>query len=246
MIRVLIAEDEKPARDKLVRWLSELSDLQIVAQCANGIEAARAIVQARPDVAFVDIQMPTMSGLEVVAQLDSEDAPLIVFVTAYDEYAIRAFELNAIDYLLKPYDKERLLESIARVRERLADRSHRSSAISIARSYPGTADRLLVPDGEALKLIDVSTIESLEADDNYVHVHTSSKAYLLRRTLQDLLVQLGDQHFVRIHKSAAVNISAIQSLTPLFKGDYDVKLASGRELRMSRRYKDALFTRFGR
>jgi two-component system LytT family response regulator len=105
---------------------------------------------------------------------------------------------------------------------------------------------LLVPEGQALRLIDTSLIESLEADDNYVHVRTREKTYLLRRTLQDLLLQLGEQQFVRIHKSAAVNLSAIQSFTPLFKGDYDVKLVSGRELRMSRRFKDALFARLGR
>lgn len=246
MIRVLVAEDEKPAREKLGRWLAEQPDIEIVAQCANGIEAAQAIERTRPDVAFLDIQMPGMSGLEVVAQLEREHAPFIVFVTAFDEYAVRAFEMHAIDYLLKPYDKDRLLDSLARLRERITERSYRDSTIAIARTAPGTADRLLVPEGEQLKLIDVTSIESLEADDNYVHVHAAGKSYLLRRTLQDLLAQLGEERFVRIHKSAAVNVAAIQALTPLFKGDYEVKLASGRELRMSRRYKDALFARFGR
>lgn len=246
MIRALVAEDEKPARQKLVRWLAELPDFEVVAQCADGIDALQSLAKTHPDVAFLDIQMPRLSGLEVVAQLEPQSAPLVVFVTAYDDYAVRAFEVNAIDYLLKPYDQDRLLDAIARVRERLADRSYRNKAISVARSSPGASDRLLVPEGELLKLIDVSTIELLEADDNYVHVCTGTKSYVLRRTLQDLLAQLGEERFVRIHKSAAVNISAVQSFTPLFKGDYDVKLASGRELRMSRRYKDALFARFGR
>lgn len=244
-MRILIAEDEKPARDKLARWVLEHGDVALVAQCADGFEAARAIETLRPDVALLDIQMPGMSGLELVAQLDAERAPLIVFVTAFDEHAVRAFELNAVDYLLKPYDKERLNQMIARVRERLDRQSDQRAAVATARAQTSAAERLLVPTGELLQLIDASTIESLEADDNYVHVHAGSKRYMLRRTLQDLLVQLGEQRFARIHKSAAVNIAAIQSFAPLFKGDYQVKLASGRELRMSRRYKDALFARLG-
>ncbi len=244
-MRILIAEDEKPARDKLARWVLEHGDIALVAQCADGFEAARAIETLRPDAALLDIQMPGMSGLDVAAQLDAERAPLIVFVTAFDEHAVRAFELNAVDYLLKPYDKERLNQMIARVRERLDLQSDRRAAVATARAQTSAAERLLVPTGELLQLIDPSTIESLEADDNYVHVHVGSKRYVLRRTLQDLLAQLGEQRFVRIHKSAAVNIAAIQSFAPLFKGDYQVKLASGRELRMSRRYKDALFARLG-
>lgn len=246
MMRVLIAEDEKPARDKLARLLREYGNVEIVAQCVDGLEAARAIESVQPDVALLDIQMPGLSGLELAAQLDTDDAPLIVFVTAFDEYAVRAFELNAVDYLLKPYDKERLSQSIGRVRERLDDKHARHNAVATARSQTNAAERLLVPNGELLELIDAASIESLEADDNYVHVHAGAKRYVLRRTLQDLLTQLGEQRFVRIHKSAAVNIGAIRSFAPLFKGDYEVKLASGRELRMSRRYKDALFERLGR
>jgi two-component system LytT family response regulator len=246
VIRVLIADDEKPARDKLARSLAAHADTQVVGLCCSGAEAARDIAAYRPDVAFLDIQMPEMSGLEVAAQLEAEDAPLVVFVTAFDEYAVRAFELNAVDYLLKPYDAERLAQSLSRVRERVNDRAARLGAVSTARSQIGSPDRLLVPQGELLRLIDTSLIESLEADDNYVHVRTHERSYLLRRTLQDLLLQLGDRQFVRIHKSAAVNLSAVQSFTPLFKGDYDVKLASGRELRMSRRFKDVLFARLGR
>lgn len=246
MIRVLIADDESPARDKLQRWLGEQPDLEVVSRAEDGLQAAAAIEQLRPDVAFLDIQMPGLSGLEVAAQLEQATAPLIVFVTAYDEHAVKAFELNAVDYLLKPYDKERLLKGLARVRERLGDRQSRAPAVVTARAQTNSSDRLLVPDGERLQLIDSSSVDWLEADDNYVHVHTASRRYLLRRTLQDLLAQLGEQRFVRIHKSAAVNVSAIGSLTPLFKGDYELSLRNGRTLRLSRRYKDALFARMGR
>lgn len=246
MIRLLIADDEKPARDKLVRALAEHPDIELVAQCSSGTEAASAIARFHPDAALLDIQMPEMSGLEVAAQLEPDDAPLIVFVTAFDEHALRAFEVKAIDYLLKPYDAGRLAQSLARIRSLLGDRATRRMPIESARAQVGNCERLLVPEGEVLQLIEAASIESIEADDNYVHVRTASKSYLLRRTLQDLLSQLGEEKFARIHKSAAVNVMAIRSFTPLFKGDYEVKLASGRELRMSRRFKDALFSRLGK
>jgi two-component system LytT family response regulator len=246
VIRVLVADDESPARDKLQRWLGELSDIEVVARAEDGLQAAAAIDQLRPDVVFLDIQMPGLNGLEVAAQLEQETAPLIVFVTAYDEHAVKAFDLNAVDYLLKPYDKERLLKAVARVRDRFVDKQSRAPAVATARAQTGSSERLLVPEGERLQLIDSGAIDWLEADDNYVHVHTANRKYLLRRTLQDLLVQLGEMRFARIHKSAAVNIAAVASLTPLFKGDYEVSLRNGVVLRLSRRYKDALFARMGR
>jgi two-component system LytT family response regulator len=245
-MRVLIADDESPARDKLQRWLSEQADIEVVARAEDGLQAAQAIEQLRPDVAYLDIQMPGLNGLEVAAQLEQDTAPLIVFVTAFDEHAVKAFDLNAIDYLLKPYDKDRLMRSLTRVRDRLGNAESRASAVTTARGQTNSSDRLLVPEGERLQLIDSTAIDWLEADDNYAHVHTANRVYLLRRTLQDLLAQLGEQRFARIHKSAAVNVSAISSFTPLFKGDYEVSLRNGRTLRLSRRYKDALFARMGR
>lgn len=247
MIRVLIADDEAPARGKLERWVAEQPDMQVAGYAEDGLVAAEGIERLHPDVAFLDIQMPGLSGLEVAAQLEGSSAPLIVFVTAFDEHAVKAFELNAVDYLLKPYDKDRLLRALQRVRERLGGAGEsRSAAVAMARAQTASSERLLVPDGERLQLIDSTSIEWLEADDNYVHVHTAARRYLLRRTLQDLLIQLGEERFVRIHKSAAVNLSAIAALTPLFKGDYEVELRNGRTLRLSRRYRDVLFARMGR
>lgn len=245
MMRVLVADDEAPARGKLQRWLSEQADIEVVAESEDGLSAAQAIERLKPDVAFLDIQMPGLSGLEVAAQLEQQTAPLIVFVTAFDEHAIKAFELNAIDYLLKPYDKDRLLKTLSRIRARPADGTARA-AVTTARAQTQSRDRLLVPVGETLQLIDSATVEWLEASDNYVHVHTTARSYLLRRTLQDLLEQLGDQQFARIHKSSAVNIAAVKAFTPLFKGDYEVQLRNGKVLRLSRRYKDHLFARVGR
>jgi two-component system, LytTR family, response regulator len=240
-MRALIVDDEAPARDKLRRWLGEHADISVAGESADGLAAAAAIAALEPDVVFLDIQMPGLSGLEVASQLEPADAPLIVFVTAFDEHAIKAFDLNAVDYLLKPYDKDRLRKTLDRLRQRRTGDSR--SAVQTARAQVGSSERLLVPHGDDLKLIESQSIHWLEADDNYVHVHTAGARYLLRRTLTDLLAQLGEQRFARIHKSAAVNLSEVAALSPLFKGDHEVKLRSGATLRLSRRFKDALFTR---
>jgi two-component system LytT family response regulator len=244
MIRVLIVDDEAPARDKLRRWLTEQPNIALVGESADGLAAAAAIAKLQPEVVFLDIQMPGLSGLEVAAQLEPAGAPLLVFVTAFDEHAIKAFDLNAIDYLLKPYDKDRLQKTLGRIRERRGA-GHAAAAIHTARAQTGSSERLLVPQGETLQLIDAAAIHWLEADDNYVHVHTAQARFILRRTLSDLLVQLGEQRFARIHKSAAVNVAEIKALSPLFKGDHEVTLRSGAVLRLSRRYKEKLFALMG-
>lgn len=245
MIRAVIADDEAPAREKLERWVAEQSEMTVAGSAEDGLSAAQCIEQLRPDVAFLDVQMPTLSGLQVAAQLEPSSAPLIVFVTAFDEHAVKAFDLNAVDYLLKPYDLDRFARTVQRVKERLNAHESGATAVAIGRARAPACERLLVPDGEQLQLIDAASIEWLEADDNYVHVHTAARSYLLRRTLQDLLSQLGEQRFMRIHKSTAVNLGAIGSLTPLFKGDYEIHLHNGRVLRLSRRYREALFARMG-
>ncbi|MFK2889581.1 LytR/AlgR family response regulator transcription factor [Dyella flagellata] len=241
----MIADDEAPAREKLERWIAEQADMAVVGSAEDGLSAAQCIELLRPQVAFLDVQMPALSGLQVAAQLEPSSAPLIVFVTAFDEHAVKAFDLNAIDYLLKPYDQERFARTVQRVRERLHAHESGATAVAMGRARTPSCERLLVPDRERLQLIDAASIEWLEADDNYVHVHTIARTYLLRRTLQDLLSQLGDQRFVRIHKSTAVNLGSIGSLTPLFKGDYEIHLHNGRILRLSRRYREALFARMG-
>jgi two-component system LytT family response regulator len=249
MMRVLIADDEAPARDKLRRWLAGQPDVELLPDAADGLAAASLIAESSPDVAFLDIQMPGLNGLEVAAQLEPGSAPLLVFVTAFDEHAIKAFELDATDYLLKPYDKERLLRTLDRLRARQTSGNTQlqaAAAVRTARARTGTSERLLVPRGDGLQLIDASSIHWLEADDNYVHVHTPQARYLLRRTLADLLAQLGEQRFARIHKSAAVNLAQIDTLSPLFKGDHEVRLRDGTVLRLSRRFKDELFSRLHR
>ena len=288
MIRVLIVDDEAPARAKLQRWLAEQTAFTVIGEADNGLSAAETIVQQQPDLVLLDIQMPGLSGLEVAAQIDVTPAPLIVFVTAFDDHAIKAFELNAVDYLLKPYDKDRLLRTLNRVQQRLQTRSTPTNAASADASnanananaansnktdsntaesrttesnngidsarhtaralqqQQGPLNRLLVPVGEGLQLLDVDRIHWCQADDNYLHLHTDTARYTLRRTLQDLLSQLDPRQFVRVHKSAAVNLREILRLEPLFKGDYDIVLRSGMTVRMSRRYNDELLRLLGK
>ncbi len=244
MIRMLIVDDEAPARDKLRRWLAEEADVEIVGESPDGLAAAASIAALAPDVVFLDIQMPGLSGLEVAAQLEPDGAPRIVFVTAHDEHAIAAFDLNAVDYLLKPFDRDRLRKTLDRLRRQVAARGAHDPAVATARAHLGSSERLLVPQGNALQLIETASIHWLEADDNYVHVHTAQARYLVRRTLSDLLAQLGER-FARIHKSAAVNLLEVKTLSPLFKGDHEVLLRSGKLLRLSRRFKEELFARMG-
>jgi two-component system LytT family response regulator len=246
-MRVVIADDEAPARDKLGRWLGAQADVQIAAVTADGVAAAQAILSMAPDVVFLDVQMPGLTGLQLAAQLEPASAPLVVFVTAHDAHALAAFDLDAVDYLLKPYDQDRFERALDRVRLRLRAPAHREAAVQVARRQAGACDRLLVPVGAAeLRLIDVEDIHFLRAEDNYVRVHTAEQHYLLRRSLRDLLEQLGPDRFVRIHKSGAVNLTQIDSLAPLFKGDYELRLRSGRTLRLSRRFTAELFARTGR
>ena len=229
MIRALIVEDEAPARAKLRRLLGEQPDIEIVADAEDGDSAVRAMDALAPDVVFLDIQIPGMNGLEVAARRAGRNAPVVVFVTAHDEHAVAAFGINAADYLLKPYDKERLAQSMERVRERLRNRD--------AHEAP-----LLVPVGDKIRPIDPDAIVWIEAEDNYVRVHTAEHDYLLRRTLQELLGQLGEQRFARIHKSRAVNVAEIETLRPLPRGDVEIALRNGARLRMSRRFRHRLLT----
>jgi two-component system, LytTR family, response regulator len=246
MIRTIIVDDEEPARAKLRRWLGKQPDIEITGEFADGISAAHSIMASSPDLVFLDVQMPGMSGIDVAAQLEPATAPLIVFVTAYDAHALAAFDLNAVDYILKPYDEERFCRALERIRSRFHASESRGLAVNVARKHVGLSNKLLVPINDGLRLIDSTSIHCLEAADNYVQVHTAAKQYLLRRTLRDLLLQLGEQRFVRIHKSVAVNIAEIDSLSPLFKGDYELRLHSGKILRLSRRYSAELFNLTGR
>ena len=236
-MRVLIVDDERPAREKLHRMLEREPDVTALQMACDGIEALEQCAAFAPDVAFLDIQMPEVSGIELAASLP-DPAPLVVFVTAYDKYAVEAFDTNAIDYLLKPYDQARLQRTMARVRERLR-----------IRTAPATANlpvrQLLVTERGITRVIRADDIAWLETADNYVILHTAVDQPLLRQTLTGLLAQLGDG-FVRCHRRAAVRPALIERVISLDKGDCELVLRGGMRVPCSRQYRAALMERLGR
>jgi two-component system LytT family response regulator len=238
-MRVLIVDDERPARDKLRRLLAQEADIVSISEARDGVEALELIAVDAPDVVFLDIQMPEVSGIEVAASLPNP-APLIVFVTAYDQYAIRAFDTNAIDYLLKPYDQTRLVRALERVRERmLARKTVTFSAVTATETslVPGLPVRqLLVTERGVTRVVKVDQIQWIETADNYVVLHTADAHPLLRQTLSGLLAQLGSA-FVRCHRRAAVQIDSIETVVALEKGDGELVLRGGARVPCSRQYR---------
>ncbi len=236
-MRVLIVDDERPARDKLRRLLAQESDVTAIAEARDGIEALEQVGLFKPDVAFLDIQMPEVSGIELAASLPAP-APLIVFATAFDDYAIRAFDANAIDYLLKPYDSARLQRALQRVRERLAARP------AAAPPFDGALPvrQLLVTERGVTRIVRVEQIGWIETADNYVVLHTQGGQPLMRQTLAGLLDKLGEG-FVRCHRRAAVQVAWIDSVVALDKGDCELVLRGGARVPCSRQYKSAVLAR---
>lgn len=240
-IRVIIVDDEKLAREKIKRLLREETDIEIIAECANGTEAVAAIDQKRADLVFLDIQMPVMNGFEVLRKIPPEKMPLIIFVTAFDQYAIRAFDIHALDYLLKPFDRERLHLAVERVREQMVSAAENFDERIISlleglkprRDYP---DRLVVKTGGRIYFVKTAEIDWVEAAGNYVKLHIREKTHLLRETMKGIEKKLSPRKFIRIHRSSLVNIDSIKELHPLFNGDYTVILRDRTELALSRNY----------
>lgn len=228
-MRVLIVDDERPARDKLRRMLACEPGISAIDEARDGVEALERLPVFAPDVLLLDIQMPEISGLDVAASLPSP-APLVVFVTAYDEYAIRAFDANAIDYLLKPYDQPRLQRALQRVRERLAQQR------AAAEPPLPSVTQLLVPERSGTRVVKVDQIQWIETADNYVILHTADGEPLMRQTLAGLLEKLGPR-FIRCHRRAAVQLSWIAGIANHDKGDGELLLHSGARAPLSRQYR---------
>jgi len=239
-MRVLIVDDERPARDKLRRLLAQEADILSISEARDGIEALELIAAETPDVVFLDIQMPEVSGIELAASLPTP-APLIVFVTAYDQYAIRAFDTNAIDYLLKPYDQTRLVRALERVRERLlAQKITTATSTNPASGLP--VRQLLVSERGMTRVVKVEQIQWIETADNYVILHTLDAHLLLRQTLTGLLEQLGSA-FVRCHRRAAVQTDSIETVVALEKGDCELVLRGGARVPCSRQFRSSVMER---
>jgi two-component system, LytTR family, response regulator len=262
-IRTLIVDDEPLARRGLELRLKEYADISIVRQCANGREALAAIAEDAPDLVFLDIQMPGMSGLDLVAHVPQESMPMVVFVTAYDRYAINAFEAHALDYLLKPVDDVRLAAALDRVRaqwqqqQALAQREQLmallaevkgngeltapdvpASAQATGVAAPRYARMLPIRSGRETLRLDVTTIDWIDAAGDYMCLHADGQTHVLRATMKELEEMLDPLVFQRVHRSTIVNLARVKSLRPHLNGECFLKLQSGQEVKLSRSFRD--------
>ena len=242
-MRALIVDDEPLARERVRTLLSrDAPSVEVVGECGDGAAAVAAIESLRPDVVFLDVQMPGMTGFEVVSAVGPENMPLVVFVTAYDEFALRAFEAHAIDYLVKPFAPERLRAAMERVRTQLLGRT-RDELESNLRALITTAqptehlDRFMVKRGQRFVFVRASDVRWVEAADNYVKLHTDTGCEMLRATLNTLEARLDPRCFVRVHRSAIVNVDHLVSMEPWGQGEYLLSLAGGAEITSSRTYR---------
>jgi two-component system LytT family response regulator len=249
-LRALIVDDEAVARRRLRRLLQREADIRVVAEAADGRAAVQAIRDQSPDVVFLDVQMPELDGFGVVAELGSR-APAIVFVTAYDEYALRAFEVHALDYLLKPFTPERFADTVARLRARHAGSDPAGPArlaalVEHLAARPHYLSRVPARVGGRIRVLDMREIDCIIAAGNYVRLMAAGREHLLRETMDGLLGELDPEQFVRIHRSAIVRIDRVRELTPLPSGDYSVVLRDGTTLTLSRTYRDRVGLVLGR
>jgi two-component system, LytTR family, response regulator len=243
-MRVVIVDDEPLARRGIRPLLAVHAGVEVVCEARNGAEAVRMLGSLLPDLVFLDVQMPELDGISVLRRLDPERRPAVIFVTAYDEYAVPAFEVHAFDYLLKPFTDARFREAMQRARDQLSRGDAQALADQLAqlveRRAGGAIERFTVRVGETLRMFHVDEVDWIEADDYYVKLHIGGDAYLVRQTMSALEERLPPDRFIRIHRSTIVNIDRIVSMEPLFQGDYNVILHDGTELKMSRRRREAL------
>lgn len=245
-ILALIVDDEPLARERIRALLEPERDVEITAECASGLEAVAAIESLAPDLVFLDVQMPEMDGFGVIETIGASKMPTIIFVTAYDRYALRAFEVNALDYLLKPFDRERFEAALGRARAQIEN--ERSGVLNQRllallkdiRPEARSLDRLVIKSGGRVFFLKSEEIDWIEASGNYVRLHVGAQSHLLRETMSGMEAKLDGDRFLRIHRSVIVNIERIKELHPLFHGEYTVLLRDGTELTLSRGYRDRL------
>jgi DNA-binding LytR/AlgR family response regulator len=235
-MRILIVDDEHPARERLMRLLANIEGVELIGEADDGLQAVALIEQEQPDLVLLDIQMPGLDGFGVIEAL--EEPPPIVFVTAYDEYAIRAFEVNALDYLLKPFSQERLEQAIRRAWEAQAEgQSFASRLVPLLESLAGPGHyltRLAVRDGNNIRVLNEDEIDWIGVEDEQSFVHAGSQAYPVRRTLTDLEARIDPARFFRAHRSAIVNLDRVKEIVPWFKGSHKLRLTTGAEIELSR------------
>jgi two-component system LytT family response regulator len=272
-LRVLVVDDEPLARKTLRILLAREEGVEVIGEAGDGATAVRAIRESEPDLVFLDVQMPEMDGFAVLRALGPEEAPAVVFVTAYDEFAVHAFDAEAADYLLKPFDDERFTRALARARARVGDRRVRELATRLASLLspaggapavpasspaappppPGDApapsaayaERIVLKDSSRVTFLETAKIDWIEASDYVVRLHAGGTVHTLREPLRDLEARLDPRRFVRIHRSAIVNLASVRELQPLFHGDYVVILRDGTRLRLSRTRREKLEAMLG-
>jgi two-component system, LytTR family, response regulator len=245
-IRTLVVDDEELARDRIHALLGEQADVEIVGVCTDGPSAVEAIDKTQPDLVFLDVQMPGMDGFEVIDNIDKNHVPAVVFVTAHDAHALRAFEIHALDFLLKPFDQTRFEKALDRARGHLnRDRSsgldpRLVSLLEELHEERKYSERLIVKSGGRVFFVRTEEIDWVEASGNYVKIHTKNDAHLLRESMKNMEARLDPKTFVRIHRSAIVNIDRIKELEPWFHGEYIVIMRDGTRLTASRVFSDRL------
>jgi two-component system LytT family response regulator len=262
-LRAIVVDDEKLARRGLALRLADIAQVEVIAECANGQEALRVIGTESPDLVFLDIQMPGMDGFDLVCELQADAMPLIIFVTAFDQYAIDAFRIHAVDYLLKPIDEERLEEAVERAvarhavsaqnsKERLlalvSGRSDSGFAMELVSADPPTRDwpeRLTIKDGNNFQFIKISQIQWIDAAGDYMCVHVGGKTHIMRTTMKQLEAILDPEIFIRVHRSSIVNANSIATATSHLNGEYVLTLEGGARLKVSRGYRERIKSLLG-
>jgi two-component system LytT family response regulator len=231
-VRTIIVDDEELARKMLLEFLASHPEIEVAAECANGFEAVKAVTELKPDLIFLDIQMPKLDGFKVLELIGTDHA--IVFVTAYDEYALRAFEIHAVDYLLKPFPAERFETALQRAKERLGGKLPAPAELATSARPPAQfLERLVVKDGTRVYVIPVAKLDYAEAQDDYVALSTEGKKHLKQQTISSLETALDPQRFLRIHRSYIVNLERVTKIEPYSKDQYVVVLGGGQQLPVS-------------
>jgi two-component system LytT family response regulator len=251
MIRVLIVDDERMARKRLRTLLAREADIEVIGECATGRSAVEAIRTQSPHLVFLDVQMPEMDGFAVVRELGVDAAPMIVFVTAFDQYAIQAFEVDALDYLTKPFDRERFASTLARARRQidLTSSAHGGSAIELRTRLAALlsrldssayAERLMVKSGGRVIFLNADEVDWIEASGNYVKLHVGRETHLVHEGIGSLAERLDPTRFIRIHRATLVHVDRIREMQPWFHGDAVLILRDGTKLSVSRTYRKGL------
>lgn len=248
--RALIVDDMKLARKRVRRYLAEDAEIEIVGECGNGREAIKAIEATAPDLVFLDVQMPALDGFEVLQAVGIERMPAVVFVTAYEEHALRAFDVHAVDYLLKPFDPKRLQVAVARAKHQVAtgERSELDRRLGAllrdVKPEPKYLTRMAIKSSGRTVFLSDDEIDWVETAGNYLRIHAGQETYLIRERMNQFEVKLDPDKLVRIHRSTIVNVGRIKETRPLFNSDQVVILRDGTKLSLSRTYRDRLFSVF--